>query len=217
MKISCVVNAYVSRWHIFTTSWKEPIFVFVVVCVIVFIFVFVFVFVFVLVSLLVITLGEKILRCQRQRPKVANIFTGGISGGISTMQSPLNISLLYLETSLVFSCLVLSSFERGKCQRLPLLPPSPHLLLIYFGFDLIFTWVRGPVFGSWPMSLTCSMLRLNWCVVHSWGCKRNWSAFNQTIELMSVDFVNARSEKEEGPPNTWAQLAFSAGLYLRSF
>ena len=134
--------------------------------------------------LLVITLGEKILGCQRQRLKVAYISTGGISGGISTMQSPLNISLLYLETSLVFSCLVLSSFERGKCQRLPLLPPSPHLLLIYFGFDLIFTWVRGPVFGSWPMSLTCSMLRLNWCVahilvdignMHSRGCKRNWS------------------------------------------
>ena len=34
---------------------------------------------------------------------------------------------------------------------------------------------------------------------------------------MSVDFVNARYEKEEGPPNTWAQLEFSAGLYLRSF
>ena len=83
MKISCVVNAYVSRWHIFTASSIEPIFVFVFVFV--FDVVFIFVFVCVLVLLLVITLGEKILRCQRQRPKVAYIFTGGISGGISTM------------------------------------------------------------------------------------------------------------------------------------
>ena len=91
-------------------------------------------------------------------------------------------------------------------------------------------WVRGPVYGFWPMSLTCSMLRLNWCVahilvdignMHSRGCKRNWShcwAFNQTNkELMLADFFSARYEWEEGPPNTWAQLAFSAGLCLQSF
>ena len=123
--------------------------------------------------ILVLTFPEKILRCQRQRFKVAYLHcifnrvnlcvciylclwcclclcicicaclycwlllwvkrSWAVNANVSRWHisplvaylvaylqciSPLNISLLYLETSLALPCLVLSSFERGKCQRL---------------------------------------------------------------------------------------------------
>ena len=128
MKRFCVVNADVSRWHIFTTSWKANLCVCRCMCHCLY-----------LCLCICLCICACLIVGYHFRWKDLALSTPTSQGGkylhwwhiwwhifkaylhytqYTSGISPLNISLLYLETSLALPCLVLSSFERGKCQRL---------------------------------------------------------------------------------------------------